>query len=355
MLKGCTAWPTEFAARYREQGYWKDRTLWQMLEATIALHGDREALALGDRRISYGTLGESIGRLSCALAESGLQPTDRVVVQLPNLPEFVTTFFALVRIGVIPVMALPPHRHTEIKHFIGHAGATGYFIPDTYRRFDYRDMASEVAAGSNTLSHVFVAGTPGEGQTALGPMIERAAKPGDDELLAGLAPDPGEVALMLLSGGTTALPKLIPRTHNDYVYNAKMAGAAAGYSADTVFLASLPMAHNYTLACPGILAAFTNGARVVISPGVDANTVFPLIEKEKVTLVSAAVPLITNWLNSAVPEGHDLSSLKVVQNGGARLAPALRRQVEERFGCICQEDFGTAEGLINLVRLDASD
>ena len=355
MLKGCTPWPAEFAARYREQGYWEDRTLWQMLEATIARHGDKEALVFGDQRITYNVLGERIGRLSAALAESGLAPCDRVVLQLPNLPEFVYTFFALVRIGVIPVMALPPHRHTEIKHFVGHSGATGYFIPDEYRRFDYRDMAAEAAAGSDTLAHVFVAGTPGEGQTALLPLLDRPAQSGDEKLLAERAPDPGEVALMLLSGGTTALPKLIPRTHNDYVYNAGMAGAAAGYDADTIFLAILPMAHNYTLACPGILAAFAHGSRVVIAPGIDAETVFPLIEKENVTLTSAAVPLVTNWLNSTVPEDCDLSSLRVVQNGGARLAPTLRQQVEQRFDCICQEDFGTAEGLINLVRLDADE
>lgn len=355
MLEGCTAWPPEFAARYRAERYWEDRTLWQMLETTIARYGGREALVCGDQRITYNTLGLRIGRLAAALASSGLKPTERVVLQLPNLPEFVYTFFALVRIGVIPVMALPPHRHTEIKHFIGHSGATGYFIPDIYRRFDYRGMAAETMAGSDTLTQVFVAGTPGPGQTALAPMIERPAAGGADELLDRCAPDPGEVALMLLSGGTTALPKLIPRTHNDYVYNAKMAGAAAGFGDDTVFLAILPMAHNYTLACPGILAAFANGSRVVISPGIEPETVFPLIETEKVTLVSAALPLITSWLDSDVPERHDLSSLKVVQNGGARLAPVLRRRVEQRFDCICQEDFGTAEGLINLVRLDADD
>jgi 2,3-dihydroxybenzoate-AMP ligase len=83
--------------------------------------------------------------------------------------------------------------------------------------------------------------------------------------------------------------------------------------------------------------------------------VFPLIERERVTLASAAVPLVTNWLNSTVPERCDLSSLRVMQNGGARLAPALRRQVEQRFGCIFQEDFGTAEGLLSIVRLDDDD
>jgi 2,3-dihydroxybenzoate-AMP ligase len=100
------------------------------------------------------------------------------------------------------------------------------------------------------------------------------------------------------------------------------------------------------------MAAFAYGGKVVLAPSPDAETVFPLIERERVTVVAAAVPLIANWLSSAAPEGHDLSSLKVIQNGGARLAPELRQRVRERFRCTPQEIYGTAEGLINMVRLD---
>jgi 2,3-dihydroxybenzoate-AMP ligase len=67
------------------------------------------------------------------------------------------------------------------------------------------------------------------------------------------------------------------------------------------------------------------------------------------------VPLITGWLNSDIPPQHDLSSLRVVQNGGARLAPELRRRVREQWGAIPQEVYGTAEGLINMTRLDDRD
>ena len=94
---------------------------------------------------------------------------------------------------------------------------------------------------------------------------------------------------------------------------------------------------------------------MVLAPSPDAETVFPLIERERVTVVPAAVPLIATWLNSAVPERHDLSSLKVVQNGGARLAPELRSRLRERLRCMPQEIYGTAEGLINMVPLDADD
>jgi len=117
----------------------------------------------------------------------------------------------------------------------------------------------------------------------------------------------------------------------------------------------LPLGHNYNLASPGVMGALYHGGTVVLAPSGDAETVFPLIERERVTVVPAAVPLIATWLDSPVPDRHDLSSLRVVQNGGARLAPELRRRLRERFRCIPQEIYGTAEGLINMVRLDADD
>ncbi|MCL4697749.1 MAG: AMP-binding protein, partial [Burkholderiaceae bacterium] len=162
-------------------------------------------------------------------------------------------------------------------------------------------------------------------------------------------------ALMLLSGGTTSMSKLIPRTHDDYVLNARLCAQAAGFDADTVFLALLPLGHNYNLASPGMLGVFHVGGTLVIGRGTDAAQVFPLIEAHRVTAVAAVVPLITQWLNSQVPAGHDLRSLRVVQNGGARLAPELRRRIRAQWGATPQEIYGTAEGLINMTRLDDPD
>ncbi|MBN9459905.1 MAG: AMP-binding protein [Burkholderiales bacterium] len=353
MLAGCTPWPAEDAARWRRLGLWEDITLWQMLEHTARRVPERIALVHGERRIAYGELLERSELLARRLVAAGLRPLDRVVMQLPNTPEFVFTFFALVRIGVIPVMALPAHRHNELGHFIRHAGARALFVPERVRDFDYRPMADELRTECPTLEQVFVAGAPLPGQSPLADLLDDASPAARAAALPEVAAD--EVALMLLSGGTTALPKLIPRTHNDYVLNAKAAGRVAQVDESTVFLAVLPLGHNYSLASPGILACFAVGATVVLAPGHAAETVFPLIERHRVTLVSAAVPLVTLWLNSEVPARHDLSSLKVVQNGGARLAPELRRRVRTQWGCIPQEDYGTAEGLINLVRLDAPE
>ncbi len=352
MLEGCTPWPPQFAERYREQGYWENITLREMLDRSVQVHGDKIALIFENRRISYNQLAKDIDRLAVRLRAAGLAPQERVVLHLPNIPEFVTTFFALVTIGVIPVLALPAHRHTEIRHFIGHAGAVAYFIPAMVRDFDYRPLAESLRSEVGHLRHVFVAGPPGPGQVSLD---GDAAAPSGTNDGPEYQPDPAGVALMLLSGGTTGLPKLIPRTHNDYVCNCKLSGRVAGLDTRSIFLAVLPLAHNYSLASPGILATLAFGGTAVIAPGTSPEIVLPLIEREKVTHVAAAVPLVTNWLKTWKPGSHDLGSLKVLINGGARLAPELRRRVREQFGCQFQEDFGTGEGLLNMTRLDDDD
>jgi 2,3-dihydroxybenzoate---[aryl-carrier protein] ligase len=352
MLQGCTAWPEESARRYRRQGYWADLTLYDMLLRSVAASPDRIALVHGARRLSYAELRIAIDRLAGRLIDLGFKPLDRVVFQLPNSVEFVIAFFALLSIGVIPVLALPAHRREEISHIFAHTKAAGYVVPDVWRGYDYRPLAAEMGALAPSLRKVLVLGEPGSDQISLSNLLAHDGSRADNaSAFAAFAPAPDEVALMLLSGGTTGLPKLIPRTHNDYVYNCRQCGEVAGFNAATVFLALLPMAHNYTLGCPGVLGVLAHGGTAVIASDAGLETVAQLIEAERVTVISAAVPLIVNWLNADLPRS-DFSSLRVVMNGGAKLAPELRRRVEQRFGCTFQESFGTGEGLLNMTRLD---
>ena len=356
MLDGCVPWPADLAARYRARGWWEGITIAGMLARSAAHRPEKTALVCADQRLCYRELVETSDKLACRFLEAGIAPLDRVVVQLPNGPEFVHTYFALTRIGAIPVMALRAHRHTEIRHFVRASGAAAYVIPDRIGSFDYRTMATEVQKEFSGLHTVFVAGEPGAGQQDLRRMIA-AAMPAQAvrAALSTLRQDAAEVATMLLSGGTTSLSKLIPRTHDDYVLNARLCGRAGGFGENTVFMAILPLGHNYNLASPGMLGTFYYGGTLVLAPSGDPADVFSLVEREKVTTIAAVVPLISNWLNSPVPGGYDCTSLKVIQNGGARLAPELRSRLSERFGCLPQEIYGTAEGLINMVPLDAPD
>jgi len=353
MLKGCVPWPPEFARRYIDAGLWEGITIAEMVERTAHRHPQKTAIVYGDRRVSYEELIRSSRSLASELVRLGLQPRDRVVVQLPNGPEFVSLYLALNYIGVIPVMALRAHRHAEIRHFVQSSDAVAYVVADRVGSFDYRPMAAAIAAEFPSLRHVIVIGEPGPNQTPYRALLSNDAV--DDGLLARLRPDPGDVSTMLLSGGTTSLSKLIPRTHNDYILNARLCEQIAGFSSDTVFLALLPLGHNYNLASPGLLGVFYAGGTLVIAESTNADDVFASVSRERVTVIAAVVPLITTWLNANVAQKFDLSSLQVIQNGGARLAPELRTRVRKELGCTPQEIYGTAEGLINMTRLTDGD
>jgi 2,3-dihydroxybenzoate-AMP ligase len=353
MLKGCVPWPPEFARRYIDAGLWEGITIAEMVERTAHRHPQKTAIVYGDRRVSYEELIRSSRSLASELVRLGLQPQDRVVVQLPNGPEFVSLYLALNYIGVIPVMALRAHRHAEIRHFVQSSDAVAYVVADRVGSFDYRPMAAAIAAEFPSLRHVIVIGEPGPNQTPYRALLSNDAV--DDGLLARLRPDPGDVSTMLLSGGTTSLSKLIPRTHNDYILNARLCEQIAGFSSDSVFLALLPLGHNYNLASPGLLGVFYAGGTLVIAESTNADDVFASVSRERVTVIAAVVPLITTWLNANVAREFDLSSLQVIQNGGARLAPELRTRVRKELGCTPQEIYGTAEGLINMTRLTDRD
>ena len=354
MLHGFTPWPEAMAQRYTARGLWQDLTLWDLVARHVARTPDKVELVAGETRQTYADLARITASLAAGWLARGIRALDRVVLQLPNTPEFVHHYLALVRIGAIPVMALRAHRHTEIRHFIRASGAVAYVIPDVAHAFDYRAMARDMQAEFAQLRDVVVVGEPQPGQLAHQALCEAVPAQDVPPLLtqARATFGPADVATMLLSGGTTSVSKLIPRTHRDYVLNARLCSEAAGFDADTVFMAILPLGHNYNLASPGMLGTFYHGGTVVLASSTETRALFELVARERVSVIAAVVPLIAAWMASDEPERHDLSSLKVVQNGGARLAPELRQRLIDRLHCVPQEIYGTAEGLINMTRLD---
>src|SRR2546425_533306 len=307
MLEGCVQWPATLAREYRETGVWQGVTVADVLERAARDQPDKVAVIHGERRTTYRELVHGARALADGLLRLGLKPLDRAVVQLPNIPEFVTTYLALNMIGVIPVMALRAHRHAEVRHFIHASGATAYFIPDTIGSFDYRPMALEMASEFASLQHTIVIGQPAPGQVAWQSLLSEDEGV-DEAALRSARPSSDEVSTMLLSGGTTSMSKLIPRTHDDYMLNARLCAQAAGFGRDTVFMAVLPLGHNYNLASPGMLGVFHAGGTLVIATSTDTRDVFATVQRERVTVVAAVVPLITNWLTSEAAREFDLSS-----------------------------------------------
>ncbi len=165
--------------------------------------------------------------------------------------------------------------------------------------------------------------------------------------------DPDEPCVFQLSGGTTGVPKLIPRTHNDYVYNAMAAIAVNDAHPDDSLLVTLPIGHNFPLASPGLSGFFIQGARIVLSTSTRTDDILALVERERVTHLELVPALLIRCNNSESIKIRDLSSLRVINTGGQKLQPEVKRRAEELIpSCKVQEVFGMAEGLLCFVRLD---
>lgn len=340
-------WPEEFARRYRDKGYWRGETFPKMLRERAAAFPDRIAVVGGDQRWSYGELHARAETAAAGFLKLGLKPGERVIVQIGNRPEFLSVVFGLFYAGLIPVYALPAHRRTEIVHFAGKAEAAGYVVADRGDGFDYRALAREVKAQAPTLRHVVMLGEAEEFARFEDFAADPALLPGDAL--------PSDVAFLQISGGSTGLSKLIPRTHDDYIYSFRASAEICGLDENSVYMAALPVAHNFPMSSPGVMGALYAGSRVVMCPSPDAQTAFALIAQEKVTITGLVPPLALLWMQAAASAKHDLSSLKVLQVGGAKFMPEAARRVRGSLGCQLQQVFGMAEGLVNYTRLDDPD
>jgi 2,3-dihydroxybenzoate-AMP ligase len=352
MLKGVVPFPPEFAARYRAKGYWEDKSIASVWEDYCRRYANRVAVIDGDVSATYGQLNARATNLALNLLDIGIKPLDRLVVQLPNKIQFVNLYLALQKISAIPVMALPAHRYLEISQFVQIAGAKACVMPDRHRDFDFKGLMRRIQKEQAQLTHGIVLGEAGGGFHSLDDLTERKSARDPAELARNRI-DPTDPALFLLSGGTTGVPKLIPRTHNDYVYNSKMAGSVTGIEDDSVLLDVLPISHNLPLACPGLQGFIFKGARVVLSTDTSPESIFQLVEMHRVTHIHVVPALLIRWLADPAIKNYDLTSLRVIQSGGQRLQPETRLKTQELIPSVTvQENFGMAEGVLMFVRLD---
>ena len=352
MLKGVVPFPPEFAERYRERGYWADKPLAEEFKVVFERYAERVALIDRDRSITYAELDRLSSNLALHLLGAGLVPLDRVVVQLPNVAEFVILYFALQKVGCIPIAALVTHRYAEISQFVQLSGATACVIPDRLVDFDYAAIVDRIRKESPTLKYGIVLDGSREGFLSLSEMIAMPPRL-PASALSAIRIDPTDPAVFQLSGGTTGIPKLIPRTHNDYAYNSKTAASVCGVNADSILLIVLPIAHNLPLACPGIQGFMFHGGRVVLSTSAKPDDMCALIERHRVTHLKVVPALLIRLLNDPAVKKFDLSSLRYIQSGGQRLQPEVRLLSRKLIpSAFVQENFGMSEGLIMFVRID---
>jgi len=345
MLPGVVPFPAEYARRCREKGYWRDKSLAEEFSAVFTEFKDRVALVDGDRQYAYADVDRLSENLALNLLALGLKPLDRVVPTLPNCAEFVLLYFALQRIGCIPIAALVTHRYAEISQFVRLSGATTCVYPELQGDFEFEPMIRRAQKENPSLRFCL-------SLSSLRSLIEEKAKLPRSELQK-IRIDPTDPCIFQLSGGTTGIPKLIPRTHNDYAYNSKTAAPICGVTKDSVLLLALPIAHNLPLACPGIQGYFFQGGKVVLSPTTRPEQMFGLIEKHKATHLKVVPALLIRLISDPSISRFDLSSVRLIQSGGQRMQPEVRLKTHALIpSCFVQENFGMSEGMLFFVRLD---
>ncbi|MEU8108479.1 AMP-binding protein [Nonomuraea muscovyensis] len=353
MLTGFVPWPEGLAARYHREGYWRGEVLGDLLRPWARTHPDRIAVIARGRRYGYAELDGWADRLAAGLADLGIGHHDRVVVQLPNSVEFVVTCVALFRLGALPVLALPAHRRAELTYLSEYAGAVALVVPDVVQGTDHRLLAQEVRERVPSVKHILVA--PGSARTAEEPLpphsdlIALADVSGEVRELP--PPDPADPAFFLLSGGTTGLPKLIPRTHDDYAFQLRATAEAMGFDERGVYLAVLPVGHNAALGCPGVLGALRSGGKAVMAASPAPDEALPLAGREGATLTTLMPAFLPLWMETAELFDADLSGL-TIEVGGARLDPEVARQVRPTLGATLTHWFGMAEGVLCFTRRD---
>ena len=354
-LAGVTPFPPEYAARYRAAGYWEDRPLIEHYLDAFERYGDRVALVDDRESVTYAELADRSETVARALVDLGLRPLDRVVVQLPNTVLFASLYIALQHIGAIPIMALPSHRYREVEQFVRLSGAVALASPLAARDADFVSIFDRIAREQPSLTLHIVQDAPADGPGVRLETLHQGQPVTPVERLKELRDgiDPEDPAVFQLSGGTTGIPKLIPRSHNDYAYNSKVAVSVCDVRDGDVLLDVLPISHNLPLACPGMQGFLFAGATVAMSTSTNAVNLFRRIERDRATHVHVVPALLIKLINDGSAADFDLSTMRVIQSGGQRLQPETRTRAQRIFArATVQENFGMAEGLIMFVRLD---
>ncbi len=350
----------------------------------------------GEWQLSYRELNQAADNLACSLRRQGIKPGETALVQLGNVAELYITFFALLKLGVAPVLALFSHQRSELNAYASQIEPTALVqlgnVAELYITFFALlklGVAPVLALFSHQRSELNAYASQIEPALLIADR-QHALFSGDDFLntfvtehssirVVQLHNDSGEhnlqdainhpaedftatpspadeVAYFQLSGGTTGTPKLIPRTHNDYYYSVRRSVEICQFTQQTRYLCAIPAAHNYAMSSPGSLGVFLASGTVVLAADPSATLCFPLIEKHQVNVTALVPPAVSLWLQ-ALAEGESraqLASLKLLQVGGARLSATLAARIPAEIGCQLQQVFGMAEGLVNYTRLDDS-
>lgn len=328
------------AAKYISAGAWIDQTVGDALQATARRFPQKHAFVSDERSITFEALDQHTDRLGAALLDAGLAAGDRAIFQMGTTIETAIALLACYKIGVVPVCAVPQYREVEIGHLAEQSGAKAYFVQADIGSFDLVAFARQMMQRHAPLKHLIVARAAADpGAPQLEALIDETPLDRARRRLQEVRLGSQDLLSFQLSGGTTGIPKIIPRFHAEYL------GHSAGWmrqydiTAASKVIWSLPLLHNagqlYAL-IPVVLL----GTTTVLMPKVDIGRMLELIELHRVTHGLSIGPIAPQMIAYQDIGKHDLSSL--------RLFATMSRAdgLEAHLGVPCSNLFGITEGLL---------
>ncbi len=352
-LKGFTPYREEDAEKYNRLRWWAGLTFGDILDKAASVYPKREALVDRRNRLTYAELRDATNRLAISFMDLGIKATNRVLLQLPNWNEFVISYFALQKIGAIPVLLIDRYRQFEITHLFRLTGATTWIVPETFGKTDYRPVIEDVVKAQAKKKNVIVVrGEKFKSHLSLEKLIDRGQLTEKNLVrLAKRRPDPMQVGHMGPTGGTTGLPKVVPRTHNDYLCRVEYAARALEITHNDSTLIAAPIGHDLAFSM-GLCATLMMFGKIVMLDSTQPEDICETIQKEKTTFMVWTPTLVSKVINFERLRAYDLSSLKKMYVGGGASSPKLIRESSEKLGCIYVNGYGGTEGMKLQTRLD---
>jgi len=353
IFEGFTPHDPAAASLYNEKRWWLGLTLGDMFDKTCDLYPRREALVGEGKRYTWSELRSLVDRLAYGLIQEGFRRGDTVLLQLPNWPEFVITYFALQKAGLVMVLLTVNHTAREIAHLAGLTQPRGWVVPNRYRKTDFLPIIQQVQTANPVLEKVIlVSDISHEDYLNFEEMLQSDASPETiRQSLQGVRPRPTDVCQILPSGGTTGLPKGAPRTHNDYICNIEYKSRAWDINPTDTCLVVATVGHNLALlVC--VTASVFNGAKMVMLDSTYPEDFCRTVEEEEVTCTGLVPTLISRIVKYKDLGNYDLASFRKVYVGAANSPPELVREVEKKTGARYINAFGMVEGPVSQSRPD---
>jgi len=306
-----------------------------MLRESANAHPDKPLVHINDLTFSYAQVDEISGRVAGALLATGLERGDKVAVQLPNLPQFLFTYFGILKAGLVMVPLNPLLRAPEVQYHLEDSDAK---VLVTFEMF-----AEEAVKGASAVAGVttYVVNMPGNDQRPEGTKhYDELYFAEDTRDITPMGAD--DTAVLLYTSGTTGKPKGAELTHFQLFMNCTVAGELFGFRDDDIGLAVLPLFHVFGLSSV-LNTAVRYGGTIVLVPRFELEPVVDAIEQHRCTIFSG-VPTMYFGLLKMDLTGRDLSSLRVGVSGGAAIPGEVIKAFEEKFpGVVILEGYGLSE------------